>query len=97
MSFIQHNPPHPGEFIKEVYLEPFGVSANSVSKNLKVSPSTFSRLISGKSDMSSEMAIKLEAVLGRSAQSWMAMQNNYDLAQARATVDVSDLPQLAFG
>ena len=97
MSFIQHNPPHPGEFIKDVYLDPLGVSAYRISKNLGVSPSTFTRLISGKSDVSSEMAIKLEVVLGRSAQSWMAMQSNYDLARARKQVDVSTLSQLALG
>jgi len=97
MSFIQHNPPHPGEFIKDVYLDPFDVSAYSISKELKVNPSTFSRLISGKSDVSSEMAVKLEAVLGRSAESWMAMQYNYDLVHARETVDVRELSQFAFG
>jgi len=43
-----YDPPHPGEFIKEVYLEPLGVSPRSVALRIKVSPSTFSRLIKGQ-------------------------------------------------
>ena len=79
----QHNPPHPGEFIDEVYLKPFGLSRNDVAHRLDVSPSTFSRLVNGKSDISPEMAIRLSRVLGRSARSWMAMQDNYDLQPGR--------------
>ncbi len=96
MEYQQHNPPHPGEFIKEVYLDPLGLSANEVSKRLGVHSSTFGRLISGKSDVSAEMAIKLEAVLGRSAESWLLMQDQYDLADVRSTVDVSGLSAISF-
>ncbi len=44
-----YNPPHPGEFIKEVYLDPLGISPRSVALKLKMSPSTFSRVIKGQS------------------------------------------------
>lgn len=96
MELQQHNPPHPGQFIKEVYLVPLKLSANEVSKKLGVHSSTFGRLISGKSDVSAEMAIKLEAVLGRSAESWLLMQDHFDLANIRSTVDVSGLSTITF-
>ncbi|WP_299378767.1 HigA family addiction module antitoxin [uncultured Kiloniella sp.] len=96
MEYQQYNPPHPGEFIKEVYLDPLELSANEVSKKLGVHSSTFGRLISGKSDVSAEMAVKLEAVLGRSAESWLLMQDQYDLADVRSTVDVSGLTAISF-
>ena len=96
MEYQQHNPPHPGEFIRTVYLEPLKLSANEVSKKLGVHSSTFGRLVSEKSDISAEMAIKLEAVLGRSAESWLLMQDQYDLANIRPTVDVSGLTAINF-
>ena len=51
-----HNPLHPGEFIKEIYVQPFALSARQVAANLKVSPSTFNRLLNGESNVSPEMA-----------------------------------------
>ncbi|MDP2697490.1 HigA family addiction module antitoxin [Thalassospira sp.] len=96
MTMQQFNPPHPGEFIREVYLEPLGMSANEASKKLKVHSSTFGRLIGGKSNVSPEMALRLEAVFGRSAESWMAMQDGYDLAQARPKFDISGLEPVLF-
>ena len=92
----QFNPPHPGEFIKAVYLEPFGLSANEVSKKLDVHSSTFGRLINMKSDLSAEMAVKLEKVLGRSAESWLLMQDQYDLANVRLTNDFTNLEAIKF-
>jgi len=76
-----HNPPHPGEFIREVYLKPLGVSYRMVASKLKVSPSIFNRLIKGQSNISSEMALRLSKTLGRSPESWLIMQSNYNLWQ----------------
>ena len=90
-----HNPPHPGEFIREVYLEPLGVSYRTVAANLKVSPSTFSRLINGQSNVSPEMALRLSKTLGRSPESWLAMQNNYDLWQAKQKFNFDEVEKLA--
>ena len=70
-----HNPPHPGEFIREIYLEELAVSARMVAEKLMVSPSTFTRLLNGKSGVTPEMALRLSKVLGRSAESWLMMQN----------------------
>lgn len=55
-----HNPPHPGEFIKEVYLEPNGLSVRGLAESLGVSPSTVMRIINGTSSITAEMALRLE-------------------------------------
>ena len=89
-----HNPPHPGEFIREVYLEPFGISYRTVASKLKVAPSTLNRLIKGKSNISSEMALRLSKTLGRTAESWLIMQNNYDLWQARQRINLEEVENL---
>lgn len=90
------NPPHPGEIISEIYLEPFELSARAISKDLKIDPSTFSRLVSGKSSVSPDMAIRLSKVLGGSPESWMQMQLNYDLWQAKNENEHLDLQQRDF-
>jgi len=84
----QYNPPHPGVFIKETYIKPLDVSLRQVAKDLDVAPSTFSRLIQGKSDLSPEMALKLSKAFGRSPESWMQMQTNYELWKARQIVNL---------
>lgn len=89
-----HNPPHPGEFIREVYLEPSSISTRRVAEKLKVSPSTFNRLINGESNVSPEMALRLSKTLGRSAESWLAMQDNYDLWRARNQVNLKAVEKL---
>ncbi len=89
-----HNPPHPGEFIKEVYLVPHGISSRKVAAMLKVSPSTFNRLLKGESNVSPEMALKLSKTLGRTPESWLAMQDAYDLWHARQRVDLREVEKL---
>jgi len=97
MAIQQFDPPHPGELIYRTYIEPYAdVTATSVARELGVSKSTFSRLLAGKSDISPEMAIRLSAVLGRSAESWMAAQDNYDLWKARKTVNTEKLQRINF-
>ena len=83
-----HHPPHPGEFIREVYLEPNGISLRQVAEKLKVAPSTFNRLIKGETNISPEMALRLSKSLGRSPESWLAMQDNFDLWHARKHIDL---------
>lgn len=94
MTLRQFNPPHPGVFLKEAYLIPLGLSANQFAKKLDVHSSTILRLIATKSNISSEMALRLEKVLGRSAESWLLMQDNFDLSQARPNLDISELEPL---
>jgi len=89
-----YNPPHPGQFIREVYLEPLAISHRTVAAKLKVSASTFTRLVNGQSNVSPEMALRLSKTLGRSPESWLAMQSNYDLWQARQTVKIDEVEKL---
>ena len=91
-----HNPPHPGEFIREVYLDELNVSSRTVAAKLKVSPSTFTRLLNGKSSVTPEMAIRLSKTLGRSPESWLAMQNNYDLWQLQNRRSFDEVERLDF-
>jgi addiction module HigA family antidote len=89
-----YNSPHPSEFIREIYLEPLAVSARTVASKLKVSPSTFTRLINGKSSITPEMALHLSKTLGRSPESWLALQNSYDLWQLRQILNVDEVEKL---
>ena len=89
-----HNPPHPGEFIKEVYLDELEVSEREVANKLKVSPSTFNRLIKGKSSLTPEMALRLSITLGRTPQSWLMMQDNYSLFISSQKLDLDEVEKL---
>lgn len=91
-----HNPPHPGEFIREVYLEPFGVSARQLAVKLAVAPSTLNRILNGNAGVSPEMALRLSKALGRSPESWLALQDLHDLWIARQTVDLDAVKPLQF-
>lgn len=88
------NPPHPGEFIKATYLEPLNVSAHTLSKALGVAVTSVTRVLAGSARVTPEMAVRLEKVLGRSAESWLSMQDAYDLVQARTAVDAAGLRRL---
>jgi addiction module HigA family antidote len=85
---LMHNPPHPGEFIIEVYLEPLSMSGRELAQRLDVSPSTLSRVLNGSNRVSPEMALRLSKSLGRSAESWLAMQDSHDLWMARQRVSL---------
>jgi addiction module HigA family antidote len=98
MTLQQHNPPHPGALIFRTYIEPFEeISSNKVADRLGVARSTFSRLVNGLSAVSPEMAIRLSEVLGGSAESWLSLQESYDLWNARQTVDIKNLERIDFG
>ena len=84
-----HSPPHPGEFITEVYLEPNNLSGRELAAALGVSASTLNRILTGTSAISPEMALRLSKALGRSPESWLAMQSSHDLWQARQRVKLS--------
>ena len=86
-----HNPPYPGEFIAEVYLEPNNLSARELAAKLSVSASTLHRILVGTSAVSPEMALRLSKALGRSPESWLAMQSNYDLWQTKQRIDLGNV------
>ena len=77
------NPPHPGEIIKELCLEPLRLSVTDAAKGLGVSRKALSELINGHSGISPEMAIRLEQAFGSTAETWLKMQLEYDLWQAK--------------
>ena len=90
-----HNPPHPGEFIREIYLDPLGISFRAVALKLNVSPSTFNRIIQGRSNISSGMALRLSKTLGRTPESWLSMQSNYNLYMAKQHINLDEVQELA--
>jgi addiction module HigA family antidote len=77
-----HNPAHPGEVIRELYLEPLGVSVTAAAKALGVSRKHLSQLLNGHMGISPEMAVRLSIALGTSAESWLRQQLHYDLWHA---------------
>jgi len=91
-----HNPPHPGEFIRETYIEPFDISIRSLAENLGVVASTLARVVAERSAVSPVMALRLSKALGRSPESWLAMQDNYDLWQARKSANLSKVRKIPF-
>lgn len=97
MAFQQHNPPHPGALIQRTYIDPFEeITANKVADRLGVARSTFNRLLNGNAGVSPEMAVRLSEVLGGSAESWLTLQESYDLWKARQTVDTKTLKRIDF-
>jgi addiction module HigA family antidote len=89
-----YNPPHPGEFITGVYLEPNGISGRELAATIGVASSTLSRVLNGSSRVTPEMALLLSKALGRSPESWLAMQSNHDLWAARKTVNLDRVARL---
>lgn len=88
------NPKHPGEYIAQVYLKPNGVSGRELANKLCVVPSTLSRILKGNSRVTPEMALRLSVALGNSPESWLAMQDDYDLWIARQCVDLREVERL---
>jgi len=88
---MHHNPPHPGEFIKDVYLEPSGLSCRYLAKQLDVASSTLNRVLKGQSAISPEMALRLSKAIGRTPESWLSMQDNYDLWHAKQQINLTNV------
>ncbi|MEO7773695.1 MAG: HigA family addiction module antitoxin [Steroidobacteraceae bacterium] len=83
-----YNPPHPGEFITDIYLEPNGISGRELATKLDVAASTLSRILKGTSCITPETALRLSKAIGRMPESWLAMQDNHDLGIARQHVNL---------
>ena len=76
-----HNPAHPGQVLKELWLEPLGITLTQAAVRLGVTRKTISKIINARGSITPEMALRLEIVFGTSAQAWMNMQTAYDLWQ----------------
>ena len=78
-----YNPPHPGEVLKDTVLGAGGLTVTAFAKRLRVSRVTLSNIVNGHAGITADMAIRLAAALGGSAESWLRMQAAFDLWQAQ--------------
>ncbi len=74
-----HNPPHPGEILKELCLEPLELSITEAARALGVSRKTLSAIVNGRAGISPEMALRLAKAFGTTPESWLNQQMQYDL------------------
>ena len=81
-----HNPPHPGEILRELCIEPLGLTVTDAAEALGVSRKTLSAILNGRAGISPEMAIRLAKAFDTSAESWLNQQMQYDLFQAHKTI-----------
>ena len=84
---LMHNPPHPGEIIRELCLDPLGISVTEAAESLGVSRKTLSSILNGRAGISPEMAIRLSIAFDTSPESWLNQQSQYDLWQAEQKRD----------
>ncbi|MFZ0544050.1 MAG: HigA family addiction module antitoxin [Candidatus Promineifilaceae bacterium] len=78
-----YNPPHPGEVLKELCLEPLGISIARAARALGVSRKTLSAIVNGRAGISPDMALRLSIAFNTTAESWLNQQTQYDLWLAR--------------
>jgi antitoxin HigA-1 len=91
---MMKTPPHPGQGLKDE-IETLGLSVAEFAKSLGVTRQQLYRLINGDCGITPEMALRLEMVLGGSADFWLRLQMNYDLARIRDRADLANLKKLA--
>ena len=83
MTMQMHNPPHPGEVIRGLCLEPLGISVTDAAEALDVTRKTLSSILNGRAGISPEMALRLSIAFNTSPESWMNQQVQYDLWLAK--------------
>ena len=91
---LMYNPPHPGEILRKLCLDPLGISVTAAAKGLGVTRKTLSSILNGRAGISPEMAIRLSIAFETSAESWLNQPAQYDLWQAeqnRGSLQVSRL------
>lgn len=76
-----HNPPHPGQILSELWLEPPELSITNAADGLDIARKTLSEIVNGRAAISPEMPLRLEIAFGKSAESWLAHQAAFDLLQ----------------
>ena len=75
-----HNPPHPGEVLREYLAE---TSISEAAQRLGITRASLSRILNGKAGITADMAVRLSILLGTSSRLWLGLQNSYDLWQAQ--------------
>jgi len=93
MTMLQA-PSHPGEVLKELYLDPLDMSAIALARELHVPRTRIERLVKGKTGVSADTAMRLAKFFGTTPEYWLNLQRAWDLARAREQVDVSDITPL---
>ena len=83
---MMHNPPHPGELLREEVIAALGLSVTEAANRLAMSRVALSRVLNGKAAISPDLALRLEQAGTSTARAWLAMQSNYDLWRARQHV-----------
>jgi len=81
-----HNPPHPGEVLRELCIEPLGLTVTAVARSLGVSRKTLSAILNERAGISPEMAIRLSKAFDTTAESWLNQQMQYDLWVANQSI-----------
>ena len=89
-----HNPPHPGEILKEFCVEALDLTVTDAARALGVSRKTLSTLLNGRAGISPEMALRLSKVFGRTPEGWMRLQLQYDLWKVEQSFDSSSLKRI---
>lgn len=89
-----NNPPHPGETLKELYLEPLELDIKSTAEKLSMTRTALSEIVNGRRAVSPKVAIKFAKAFGGSADSWIAQQAQYDLWQAQQQYSADDVEQI---
>lgn len=89
-----HNPPHPGEIIREFCLDPLGLTVTDAATALGVTRKTLSALLNGRSGISPEMALRLSKVFGRSPEGWLKLQLQFDLWHTQQSVNLDELKKV---
>lgn len=90
-----YDPPHPGEILSELWLNPLRLTVTAAAARLKASRKTLSGIVNGKASISPEMALRLELAFGKSAASWLAHQAAHDLWQLEARRENMGIERLA--
>lgn len=88
------NPPHPGEIIRGLYLEPLELTVTQAAQALGVTRKAFSELLNGHSGISAQMALRLGKAFGNDPDLWLRHQRHYDLWEAEQSFDVSNVQSL---
>jgi len=90
MSMLE-SPMHPGEVLKELYLEPMGIGAGAFAKHLSVPRTRIDRIIRGTAAISTDTAMRLARAFNTTPHYWLNMQTNFDMAKAAKEIDVSGI------
>ena len=90
-----HNPPHPGEILKELCLQPLDLSVTRAADALGVSRKTLSAILNGRAGISPEMALRLSKAFGTTPESWLNQQMHYDLWVTAQNVGELDVEKLS--